>query len=94
MRERATASLAAGSFGRFLLVGGLNTAVAYEVDASWPKKPANVSWAEMSGVAVDAHDNIYLFTRARPPVRLLNCMGMRAEESCARARRSMPSGAN
>jgi len=29
LRERVTASLAARSFGRFLLVGGLNTAVAY-----------------------------------------------------------------
>src|SRR5262249_43923835 len=53
----------------------VNAAVAYEVDASWPQKPPHVSWAEMSGIAVDAHDNVYLFTRARPPVQVYTAEG-------------------
>jgi hypothetical protein len=53
----------------------VNTAIAYEVDAAWPKRPSGLAWAEMSGVAVDAHDHVYLFTRAKPPVQVYDAGG-------------------
>ena len=37
-------------------------ATAYVVDAHWPQKPSSAQWAAMPGVAVDAHDNVWLFT--------------------------------
>jgi sugar lactone lactonase YvrE len=40
------------------------------VDPHWPQKPAGVTWAAMSGVDVDANDNIYLFTRSQPAVQV------------------------
>ena len=42
----------------------------YEVDASWPRKPADFTWAAMPGVAVDKDDNVYLFTRSTPAVQV------------------------
>src|SRR5262249_40084185 len=53
----------------------VNTAVGYEVDESWPNRPVNVSWAEMPGIAVDTHDHVYLFTRAKPPVQVYTTGG-------------------
>ena len=53
----------------------VNTAVAYEVDAAWPKKPARLAWGEMSGVAVDGKDRVYLFTRAPSPVQVFEADG-------------------
>jgi DNA-binding beta-propeller fold protein YncE len=38
----------------------------FRVDPAWPKKPADVTWGECSGVAVDAKDNVWLFTRTAP----------------------------
>jgi len=40
------------------------------VDADWPKKPNDITWAAMSGIAVDAHDHIHLFTRSDPAVQV------------------------
>jgi streptogramin lyase len=53
----------------------INVATAYVVDAQWPQRPANASWAEVSGVAVDAHDHVYVFTRATPPVQVYDANG-------------------
>jgi hypothetical protein len=44
-------------------------ATAYEVDPAWPTRPKHVAWGHMPGVAVDANDNVWLFTRAQPPVQ-------------------------
>ena len=73
-----------GIVGCLLLVGSLatlaaaqqppyprvDTAVSYEVDPSWPKRPEGVQWAAMPGVAVDKQDNVWIFTRALPPVQV------------------------
>ena len=40
------------------------------VDPCWPQKPAGVTWAAVSGLDVDAQDNIYLFTRNQPAVQV------------------------
>jgi streptogramin lyase len=53
----------------------VNVAVAYVVDSKWPQKPAEFQWAEMPGVAVDARDQVYLFTRANPPVQVYTADG-------------------
>ncbi len=42
----------------------------YEVDAAWPRKPADFVWAAVPGVAVDKDDNVYLFTRSTPAVQV------------------------
>jgi hypothetical protein len=44
-------------------------ATSYKVDPAWPVRPKHVEWGHMPGVAVDAHDNVWLFTRAKPPVQ-------------------------
>lgn len=53
----------------------VNTAFAYVHDPVWPQKPAEFKWAEMSGVAVDANDNVYIHTRATPPVQVYDATG-------------------
>src|SRR5262245_29669831 len=53
----------------------VNVATAYVVDPHWPQKPEGARWAAMPGVAVDAHDNVYLFTRADPPVQVYDASG-------------------
>ncbi|HXG10289.1 MAG TPA: peptidyl-alpha-hydroxyglycine alpha-amidating lyase family protein [Gemmataceae bacterium] len=53
----------------------VNTAIAYVVDPSWPQRPADVQWDAMPGIAVDAQDRIYLFTRASPPVQVYDSNG-------------------
>jgi hypothetical protein len=53
----------------------VNVALAYTVDPSWPQKPADFKWAEMPGVAVDAKDQVYIFTRSTPPVQVYDAGG-------------------
>jgi len=48
----------------------INVAPWYEVDPDWPRKPAEFAWAAMPGIAVDRDDNVYIFTRAKPPVQV------------------------
>jgi DNA-binding beta-propeller fold protein YncE len=53
----------------------VNVALAYTHDPSWPQKPADFKWAEMSGVAVDAQDRVYIFNRSTPPVQVYEANG-------------------
>jgi DNA-binding beta-propeller fold protein YncE len=53
----------------------VNVATAYVIDPHWPQKPEGAHWAAMPGIAVDAHDNVYLFTRADPPVQVYDASG-------------------
>jgi DNA-binding beta-propeller fold protein YncE len=53
----------------------VNVALAYTHDPSWPQKPAEFKWAEMAGIAADAKDNIYIFTRSTPPVQVYDSSG-------------------
>ncbi len=47
----------------------------YEVDPAWPQRPATMPWGETSGIAVDAKDQVYVFTRAKPPIRVYDTQG-------------------
>ncbi len=48
----------------------INCAAALEVDAAWPRRPADIAWGAMPGVAVDAADRVYLFSRSDDPVQV------------------------
>ncbi len=47
----------------------------YRVDPTWPKRPAGVEWGQTPGVAVDAKDQVWVFTRADPPVQVYDTRG-------------------
>jgi len=53
----------------------INLATDYVVDPAWPQKPAGTAWGAMPGVAVDAHDQVWVFTRAKPPVQVYDAGG-------------------
>lgn len=53
----------------------VNVAPCYQVDANWPQKPADITWAAVPAVAVDAQDNVWIFTRANPPVQVYDRSG-------------------
>jgi hypothetical protein len=48
---------------------------SYKVDPAWPERPKHVQWSDMPGIAVDGHDNVWLFTRAKPPVQAYTADG-------------------
>src|SRR5262245_51252383 len=48
----------------------VSLATTYEVDPHWPKKPSEFEWGHFPGIAVDRDDNVYAFTRAKPPVQV------------------------
>lgn len=48
----------------------VNMSIWYEVDAEWPRKPADFVWEAVPGVAVDKDDNVWLFTRSTPAVQV------------------------
>jgi DNA-binding beta-propeller fold protein YncE len=68
----ATAFLAGGGEPKYPRV---NTAATFVVDAQWPHKPATYRWGHVPGIAVDALDNVYVFTRADPPVQVYDSSG-------------------
>ena len=45
------------------------------VDPAWPQKPDSFTWGAMSGITVDAQDQIYLFNRSRPTVQVYRTDG-------------------
>ena len=47
----------------------------YEVDVTWPQKPARFKWAQMAGIAVDSQDQIHIFTRSQPTVQVYKIDG-------------------
>jgi DNA-binding beta-propeller fold protein YncE len=53
----------------------VNLATCYEVDARWPQRPAGVEWGHVPGVAVSPKDEVYVFTRAKPPVQVYDTGG-------------------
>ena len=53
----------------------VNTTRTWVVDPKWPEKPAGFTWGHVPGVAVDAEDNVYVFTRADPPDQVYSPSG-------------------
>jgi hypothetical protein len=41
-----------------------NTAPAFQVDPAWPKLPSKWELGQVSGVAVDARDHVWIIQRA------------------------------
>jgi DNA-binding beta-propeller fold protein YncE len=53
----------------------VSLATTYVVDPKWPAKPADFHWGHVPGIAVDAKDHVYVFTRANPPVQVYDAQG-------------------
>jgi hypothetical protein len=53
----------------------VNLATTYQVDPRWPERPAGLQGGEVPGIAVDAKDQVWLFTRADPPVQVYDSAG-------------------
>ena len=47
----------------------------YRVDPAWPKKPADITWGDVPGVAVDAKDQVWVFTRKAPNLQVYSPAG-------------------
>jgi len=47
----------------------------FKVDPSWPKKPSTITWGDVPGVAVDAKDNVWVFTRHAPNLQIYTPKG-------------------
>ncbi len=47
-----------------------NTSTWYRVDPTWPETRDKLGWGPMSGVAVDAQDDVWVLARSNPPVRV------------------------
>ncbi|HEX3871765.1 MAG TPA: peptidyl-alpha-hydroxyglycine alpha-amidating lyase family protein, partial [Pirellulales bacterium] len=53
-----------------------DTAITYEVDATWPQRPDSVApLGAVSGIAVDADDRVWLFNRGPDPVQVYSADG-------------------
>jgi DNA-binding beta-propeller fold protein YncE len=44
----------------------------YEANANWVRRPAEFTWSEVSAVAVDSHDHVYVFNRGDHPVMIFD----------------------
>ncbi len=53
----------------------IDMAIGYKVDPSWPQRPDGVTWGAMTGVTLDAQDNVYVYTRGTPPVQVYDTKG-------------------
>jgi pimeloyl-ACP methyl ester carboxylesterase len=53
----------------------VNAAISYEVDPAWPERRKDIGWGEMSSVAVDDHDQVWVLSRARPFVQVYQADG-------------------
>jgi streptogramin lyase len=53
----------------------VSIATGYVVDPTWPQKPPAAKWDAVSGIAVDAQDRVYVFTRGTPPVQVYDSRG-------------------
>ena len=45
------------------------------VDPTWPQKPESFTWGALSGITVDAQDQVYLFNRSEPTVQVYRTDG-------------------
>ncbi len=53
----------------------VNLATVWNVDAKWPQRPTTMPWGHVPGIAVDKKDQVYVFTRAEPPVQVFDASG-------------------
>ncbi|MBM3859281.1 MAG: hypothetical protein FJ395_06485 [Verrucomicrobia bacterium] len=48
----------------------VNVATWYEVDPTWPQRPADIGWGHIPGVALDRDDNVWIYTRTNVAVQV------------------------
>jgi len=53
----------------------VDMAPVYEVDPNWPQGKAEMAWESVSAITVDPSDQVWVFVRANPPVRVYNTAG-------------------
>jgi DNA-binding beta-propeller fold protein YncE len=53
----------------------VNLSTWYQVDPSWPQRPASCAWEAVPGIAVDGEDRVWVYTRAVPPVQVYDADG-------------------
>lgn len=53
----------------------VSVAKGYRVDKSWPKRPSGMEWDHVPGIAVDKNDQVYVFTRTKPPIQVYDTKG-------------------
>ena len=53
----------------------VDMATSYEVDPNWPQGRAEMAWDAVCAITVDPSDQIWVFVRANPPVRVFNPAG-------------------
>jgi len=53
----------------------INMAICYQVDPQWPQRSAETKWGDMPGIAVNDKDEVFLFTRAKPPIQVYSRSG-------------------
>ncbi|MSR31406.1 MAG: 6-bladed beta-propeller [Gemmataceae bacterium] len=53
----------------------VNLATCYEVAPAWPENPKAFPPGDVPGIAVNSKDEVYVFTRAKPPVRVYSTEG-------------------
>jgi hypothetical protein len=78
MKRRVLSCLALAICAGALHAGQSKTAEGlqgFKVDPAWPKKPATITWGDVSGVAVDAKDNVWVFTRSAPNLQIYSPAG-------------------
>jgi streptogramin lyase len=52
------------------------TVIEYDVDPKWPQRPEHLAaWGDMTGVAVDVSDNVWLFNKSDDPVQVYTADG-------------------
>ncbi len=54
---------------------GKSVVANYRVVASWPQLPANIQLGQVSGVATDSADRVYVFHRGKQPILVLDRSG-------------------
>jgi len=50
-------------------------AIGYEAVPGWFHRPSPVTWDGTPGVAVDAQDTVYVYTRGSPPIQVYDAQG-------------------
>lgn len=53
----------------------VNLSTCYDVDAGFFRRPADLAWADMTGIAIDGQGQIWLVTRAPVPVQVFDSKG-------------------
>jgi hypothetical protein len=53
----------------------VNLSASYRVDPGFFQRPAGMAWGDVPGIAVDALGQVWVFTRAKPPVQVYDATG-------------------